>query len=162
METPPYDKDALVKRLIEARNALLAVARDLPEARRSQPARPDGWSPKDIVGHIASWENRYITLIQHLINGHADRIEWLRGDEEVDAWNRREYLRKRDWSWDEVIRDLALIREELLWNLGWATPEQVFQEHRVEGGSVSVARFLEGLIEHDGEHLAELTGGSAA
>lgn len=166
-ETPNADKQALVDRLAAARNELLAVLRDLPEGLRTQPLAlptagngetgPDlAWSPKDIAGHVASWENRYITLAQQLINGQADQIQWIADEDGLHAWNHKEYLRKREWSWTEVMRDLALMREELLWNLGWVSPEQLFATTSVPRGTISVAGLLEGLVEHDQEHTAQL------
>lgn len=155
--TPTDEKQTWIDRLAAARNDLLLVLRGLPEAARTRPCRDDGWSPRDIVGHVASWEDRYITLIQQFINGHAEQIEWIRDEAALDAWNAQQYLRKRDWSWDETLRELALLREELLWNLGWATPEQLNQQHATPRGTLSVATLLRGLIEHDQEHMAELS-----
>ena len=168
-ENPNDAKQALVDRLAAARNELLAVLRDLPEGLRTQPLAlptagngetgPDlAWSPKDIAGHVASWENRYITLAQQLINGRADQIKWIASEDDLHTWNHKEYLRKRDWSWTEIMRDLALMREELLWNLGWASQEQLFAAHAVPRGTVSVAGLLESLVEHDLEHAAQLRG----
>jgi hypothetical protein len=161
------DKQALVERLAAARNELLIVLRELPEGLRTQPlalpavgqgdAGQDlAWSPKDIAGHVASWENRYITLAQQLINGDVDQIQWITDEESLHAWNHKEYLRKQEWSWTEVLRDLALMREELLWNLGWVSPEQLFATYDVPRGTVSVVGLLEGLVEHDQEHTAQL------
>ncbi len=155
--TQPDAKQSLIDRLAAARNELLAVLRALPEAVHTLPCRADGWSPRDIVGHVASWEDRYITLMQQLINGHAEQIEWISDEAALDAWNAQQYLRKRDWTWDETLRELALLREELLWNLGWATPEQLHQQHPTPRGAISVAALLEGLIAHDQEHFAELS-----
>jgi uncharacterized damage-inducible protein DinB len=151
-----FSKQALIDRLAAARNELLAALRALPAAARSQPVRVDGWSSLEIVGHVASWENRYITLVQQLINGEADKIEWISNEDELNAWNAHERLRKRDWSWDEMLRDLALLREELLWNLGWATQEQLSMPHPTPRGAITAADLLEGLVEHDREHSQEL------
>lgn len=164
-ENPNAAKQALVDRLAAARNELLAVLRDLPADLQSQPlagtsdaGQELAWSPKDIAGHVASWENRYITLAQQLINGRADQIQWIASEDDLHTWNHKEYLRKREWSWTEIMRDLALMREELLWNLGWASPEQLFAAHAVPRGTVSVAGLLESLVEHDQEHTAQLRG----
>ena len=105
------NKQHLVERLGTVRNDLLRVVRDLPADLRLIPAMDDAWSVKDIVGHIASWEDRLLTLSQMLINREGYKIEWLSDAAGVDAWNRKEYLRKRDWTWEETIRNLALIRE---------------------------------------------------
>ena len=158
LQTLPTEenKQALVERLGEARNGLLRVVRDLPAAQRLVPVLAEGWSVRDIVGHIASWEDRLLTLAQMLINREEHKIDWLSDADDVDAWNRKEHLRKRDWTWEETIRNLALIREELLWNLGWATPEELFDLHVAAGATVSAADMMEEVIAHDIEHTAQL------
>ena len=149
-------KQALIDRLNIARNELLAIVRDLPDDLRLLPVLDDAWSTKDLIGHIASWENRLLTLAQMLINGEGNKIEWIGNEETLQAWNRAAYLHKRDWTWEEVIRELALIREELLWNLGWSTSDQLFAQHLLERGTVSPASLIESAIEHDVEHTDQL------
>ena len=150
------NKQILIERLGDARNVLLSVVRDLSAERRLVPILEEGWSARDIIGHIASWEDRLLTLAQMLINREEQKIEWLDGQAGVDAWNRKEYLRKRNWTWEETIRSLALIREELLWNMGWATPEDLFTLHDAAGATVSAADMMEEVITHDMEHTAQL------
>lgn len=150
------DKQALAARLADARNELLTMVRSLPAERLETPGAVGDWSVKDVIGHIASWEDRLLTLAQAVLNGHAAKIEWISGDEALQAWNHKQYLRKRAWTWDETIRDLALMREEVLWNIGWAEPEQLFQQHSLDVGEVSPAALLEGIVEHDREHIAQL------
>lgn len=161
MTTPQHDdrqaaKQTLVNRLNTTRNVLLTLLRNLPPERREVPGACGDWSVKDVVGHLASWEDRLLTLAQMLINHEDHKIEWIADEEALQAWNHKEYLRKRDWTWDETLRDLALIREELLWNLGWATPQQLFEEHASQGATVSAASLIEGVVEHDHEHIALL------
>lgn len=150
------NKQALVERLGDARNGLLRVVRDLPADQLLIPVLDEGWSARDIVGHVASWEDRLLTLAQMLINREEHKIEWLEGEEGVNAWNHKEFLRKRDWTWEETIRNLALIREELLWNLGWATPEDLFDLHVASGATVNAADMMEEVIAHDVEHTVHL------
>lgn len=150
------NKQILIERLGDARNVLLSVVRDLSAEQRLVLILDEGWSARDIIGHIASWEDRLLTLAQMLINREEQKIEWLDGQAGVDAWNRKEYLRKRNWTWEETIRSLALIREELLWNMGWATPEDLFTLHAAAGATVSAADMMEEVITHDMEHTAQL------
>ena len=75
--------------------------------------------------------------------------------ETLQAWNRSAYLHKRDWTWEEVIRELALVREPTA-DLGWSTPEQLFAEHTLVRGTVSPVGMIEGVIEHDVEHTDQL------
>jgi uncharacterized damage-inducible protein DinB len=158
MHTTPTDADkqALAARLTEARNELLRLVRSLPPERLETAGAVGDWSVKDVIGHIASWEDRLLTLAQTVLNGHAAQIEWIKDDEALQAWNHKQYLRKRAWTWDETIRDLALMREEVLWNIGWTAPEWLFQQHTLDTGSISPAGLLEGIVEHDQEHVAQL------
>jgi uncharacterized damage-inducible protein DinB len=158
MHTTPTeaDKQALAARLTEARNELLSLVRSLPPERLETAGAVGDWSVKDVIGHIASWEDRLLTLAQTVLNGHAAQIQWIKDDEALQAWNHKQYLRKRAWTWDEIIRDLALMREEVLWNIGWTAPEQLFQQHTLDAGSISPASLLEGIAEHDQEHVAQL------
>lgn len=153
---PQAAKQALIERLNSTRNVLLTLLRDLPADRREIPGACGDWTAKDVVGHLASWEDRLLTLAQMLINREGHKIEWIANEDALQAWNHKEYLRKREWTWDETLRELALIREELLWNLGWATPQQLFEEHPSRGGVVSAAGLIEGVVEHDHEHIAHL------
>lgn len=150
------DKQALVARLNDARNELLGLVRSLPPDQLETSGAVGEWSVKDLIGHVASWEDRLLTLAQMVLNGHAGKIEWIGSDEALQAWNHKQYLRKRAWTWDETIRDLALMREEVLWNIGWTAPEQLFQQHMLDVGAVSSAGLLEGIVEHDQEHAAQL------
>ena len=158
MHTTPSeaDKQALVARLTGARDESLRLVRSLPADRLETPGVVGAWSVKDVIGHIASWEDRLLTLAQTVLNGHAAKIEWIKDDEALQAWNHKQYLRKRAWPWDETIRDLALMREEVLWNMGWSAPEQLFQQLTLDVGVVSPAGLLEGIVEHDQEHVAQL------
>ncbi len=158
MPTPPsqIDKQTLITRLNEARNALLTLVRSLPADRNEAPGAVGDWSVKEVIGHIASWEDRLLTLTQMVLNGQADKIEWIDSHEALQAWNQRQYLRKQSWTWSETIRELALLREEVLWNIDGMEPEQLFQTHDLAAGRVRPADLLEGIVAHDQEHLAEL------
>lgn len=150
------DKQSLMSRLNGARNELLALVRSLPAESLETPGAVGDWSVKDVIGHIASWEDRLLTLAQMVLNGHTDKIVWIGSDEALQVWNHKQYLRKQAWTWDETIRDLALMREEVLWNIGWTAPAQLFQQHILAVDAVSPAALLEGIAEHDQEHVAQL------
>lgn len=150
------DKQALVARLKDAREALLTLVRNLPIDQVEAPGAMGDWSVKDIIGHIASWEDRLLTMTQMVLNGQADKIDWIDSDEALQAWNHRQQRRKQDWSWSDTIRELALLREEVLWNVDGIEPAQLFQPHDLAAGRVSPAELLEGIAAHDQEHLVEL------
>lgn len=149
-------KEALTQQLVDARNQLLGLVRDLPPDVLQTAGAVGEWSIQDVVGHLASWEHRLLTWVQMVRDGHGDQIDWSDSDEEDALWNRAQYLRKRAWTWDETIRELALLREEVLWNIAWAEPDELFRSYDFDGVAVSMASLLQDIAEHDQEHTAQI------
>jgi len=151
------DKQALNAFLISTRDALLALVRDLSPEQREQPNVVGHWSVRDVVGHLASWEHRLLNWVQMVRNRELEKIEWPASDAYDDEWNHQQYLRKRAWTWIETIRELALLREEVLWNIAWAEPQQLFAPATLPGGElISMASFFRDMAEHDAEHTAQI------
>lgn len=142
--------------MADARNALLTVLRALPEEVILKPYSVGRWSIKDVVAHITAWEDRLLTVAQKVLWGDGRLVEWIRSDAELEAWNERNYRRLRDWSWPEVLRGLALQREETTWNVTFLSEEQLQAAYQVGERVVTVGGLLAGIAEHDREHLPAL------
>jgi uncharacterized protein (TIGR03083 family) len=63
LPTEPQSKAELIERVRSARAALDRTVERLSEAQMTAPG-PDGWSIKDILAHIAAWEQ--ILLVFHI------------------------------------------------------------------------------------------------
>lgn len=147
------NKQELQTDMADARNALLTVLRALPEEAILKPGTVGRWSIKDVVAHITAWEDRLLTAAQKVLWGDGRLVEWIRSDAELEAWNERNYRRLRDWSWPEVLRGLALQREETAWNVTFLSEEQLQAAYQVGERVVTVGGLLAGIAEHDREHL---------
>jgi len=150
------NKQELQTDMADARNALLTVLRALPEETILKPDTVGRWSIKDVVAHITAWEDRLLTVAQKVLWGDGRLVEWIRSDAELEAWNERNYRRLRDWSWPEVLRGLALQREETAWNVTFLSEEQLQAAYQVGERVVTVGGLLAGIAEHDREHLPAL------
>jgi uncharacterized damage-inducible protein DinB len=150
------NKQELQTDMADARNALLTVLRALPEEVILKPDSVGRWSIKDVVAHITAWEDRLLTVAQKVLWGDGRLVEWIRSDAELEAWNERNYRRLRDWSWPEVLRGLALQREETTWNVTFLSEEQLQAAYQVGERVVTVGGLLAGIAEHDREHLPAL------
>jgi uncharacterized damage-inducible protein DinB len=150
------NKQELQTDMADARNALLTVLRALPEEVILKPDSVGRWSIKDVVAHITAWEDRLLTVAQKVLWGDGRLVEWIRSDVELEAWNERNYRRLRDWSWPEVLRGLALQREETTWNVTFLSEEQLQAAYQVGERVVTVGGLLAGIAEHDREHLPAL------
>lgn len=71
-----------------------------------QPARDDGWTPKDIVAHLTAWEQRVLRWMERWREtGDPGRPEIGVTWEDMDPLNEREYEEARE-------RPLADVRRE--------------------------------------------------
>src|SRR5919202_6254512 len=72
-------------------------ALDDPEA--PMPGYP-GWSKKDLIGHLTSIESRIREQVQCAI----DQVPWV--PEDIDAFNARQVTARRQWTLDQLQREL--------------------------------------------------------
>ncbi len=73
--TAPIDPETLVASLASARRDLLGAFDAIAEAERGQPSSDGGWSPLDILAHVASVEAYYAAESRRLLDvpGHTWR-----------------------------------------------------------------------------------------
>lgn len=138
------------------RGPLDALFESMGDAAMLAPARDDGWTGKDILAHITTWERRLLTWVQRWRStGDPARpevgIKW----KGIDALNERDYLaaretplaavrRQADAAYEAVLTAVeAMSEEELLvhpegkddpawsWIIGANTHEH-YKEHREE------------------------------
>ena len=94
----PRDKASLLRRIDKSRelfDAALTAVGDL-----EAPLRDDGWSAKDIAGHVAVWERRLARDIQATLRGETPERP-----EPGYTWERMDELNIRDM---EAMRALSL------------------------------------------------------
>jgi hypothetical protein len=100
----PLDKASLLRRIDETRarfDAALAAAGD-----QEAPLRDDGWSAKDIAGHVAVWERRLARDIETSLRGATpERPEPGATWEQMDALNIRDMEASRALSLAAVMAE---------------------------------------------------------
>jgi hypothetical protein len=65
---------------------------------RLEPGMLDEWSVKDVLVHIAGWQENAATVLGILMTGDS-----LDGDFDTDAYNAGVVADHREDSWDEVM-----------------------------------------------------------
>lgn len=156
------DKATLEHDLFESRRAVLAVLRGLSDEAAT--ASPHAGAPtvRDIAAHLVAWEDRLLTVAQKVLWGDGDKVDWLQTPAEVDAWNARTQVRLAGWTWSEILRALALQREETDWNVTFLQESQIDVAYRHGDATVTVGELLYRIAEHDREHLPDLETTRAA
>ena len=89
------------------------MARLLRAAKRSPPKRRDApvyrvWTAKDLLGHIAAWDELLLPAIDELVAGRRPRFG------RTSVFNKRAVDASRALGYDEVLRDVRAAHSALM------------------------------------------------
>lgn len=105
-------KTELIEALGLNRDELLSVLADLDETEITMPRVVGEWSIKDVVGHIAYWEQ---VIHDHVRESFAEgRPRPASISETDDAINARESAKRSQWKWQRVRAEFENARRALI------------------------------------------------
>jgi hypothetical protein len=81
--TPPGSKSELLERMRAGREEWDALIAQIPDSARTEPALAGGWSVKDLIAHVAAYENWTAAQIRAANEGRAPTDRELYGVEEM-------------------------------------------------------------------------------
>ena len=113
------DKDTLLRSYRDARRAMLAVIDGLSDEQLTERTL-DGWSVKDHLAHLATWDYVRAEEVARISAGYASA--WQLDDAQDEAFNEMTYALHTELSVDQVKWELATSREKLLSAIAAATP----------------------------------------
>ncbi|MEX2247510.1 MAG: ClbS/DfsB family four-helix bundle protein [Dehalococcoidia bacterium] len=102
-------KSELIANIKRDRDAIEAVLARVGDARMTQPALEDGWSVKDIVAHITSWEQLCLIWVR---TGH--RGEGPFTPETLNALNAKMHAERANQPLPDVLAEATCSHAELL------------------------------------------------
>jgi hypothetical protein len=112
---------------------------------------------KDVIGHITSWEETLLTPLKAYAEGAPFVAEQIK---DYLAYNDEQAALKREIPLEEILDQAASVRE------GMVTAAEKLSEERWTaripypwGGKGSPKRALEGLAEHEMEHVRAIQAG---
>ena len=147
-------KGEIEREMVHAWEALGSAVDSFSETEIEQPGVIEGWSVKDLLGHIAFWAGKAAADLQAIAGGKPEDVAVPGGQKAVDEWNERERQSRAG-------RPLADIREEWLESFQKAMdalaafPAERLQEN-VKGSTV-LERFAGDTYEHYREHFGDLS-----
>jgi len=134
--------------LLDANRKLLTDAIDgLSPAQMVVPIDGD-WSVKDILTHIASWDELILPDLRRLTRARVPTLA-SNPDEATDKWNDLLMAFRRNLPLDQVIEELTETRAEVLAVLGEMSSDQFVGGHVI--GHCQVAAL------HDWEHARQIS-----
>lgn len=125
----------------------------------------EGWTVKDVVAHLAAWNEEVFAEIDRILNNQATWQNLYEAKEGEDEFNRREVEKRKDSSYEEVFNEWESSCNELLNRLENLTDEQ--WKHKSGNDTWKLGRFKDvpvsawslfdyGEKTHEAEHLGAL------
>lgn len=106
------NKRELLDAIQKERTAFEAAFARLTPDQMAAPGVMDEWSVKDILGHIAMWESRLVTILYSIERGVVPKM--LHGQAEVDKLNAESFVEQRGRPLERVLADFNAVHVQLL------------------------------------------------
>jgi hypothetical protein len=115
-------QEAAVAILNQGHDEVRALIGRLPAAWRARPGLGGGqWSPKDLIGHLASWEEHALEALDHWSRGERAPIDGDLHVMGVNAVNARAVEARSALTYDEVLHDAEVAHASVVRALGIIT-----------------------------------------
>jgi hypothetical protein len=146
-------RQQLLVHLMHERLQLLRPLLALSEAVLVEEPVFEDQTVKDLLAHIAAWDQVHVQRLRRVLAGEVQLIESLEPDEQ----NEMVLLERRDWSLHQAIdaftnsrRDYLALLEQL--------PDDVFRQPLTLpwGGTATVEMWAQWRVDHDRDHTADL------
>lgn len=135
----------LMDELAAGRQEISTLYQSLPVSALEMPELSNGWSVKDLLAHLAAWEQHAASALASAAADDAPLLE----DFDVDAMNEEFYRQRLDWSWEEVEAEFQAAFHAVRQAIADLPPA------RLE--SQAVQRTIRAdTVEHYAEHLPDL------
>jgi len=156
------NKDALLDHIHAGRNRWESALAPLNSEQMTAPALFDGWSVKDLVAHIGTWERTAAAVFAALLSGQTPGFEIgeTAGDEfNLDEFNARSFAEHHEQSLGEVMAGEQAAYRSFLGIVEGASEADLFEPNRFAWmqGDPFASWVSANTFEHYDEHLADLS-----
>jgi hypothetical protein len=118
----------------------------------------EGLSIKDILAHIAAWERRAVTAIEHWQRG--ERFDWPEPGytlAQTDELNNRDFAANRGLRLEEVLRESRAQYERMLALIASLSEDDLFSTERPGWRGASASQIIRANAdEHYREHIDQI------
>jgi hypothetical protein len=144
---------AAIARMTRSRGATLALLARLPREALERPRTQGAWSVRDVLAHIAAWEEEGTRRLAQIGRGRGDRIVWYETMAEVDRFNTRAVRQARRTPWPRLLARLARSRAGLIRALRRLAPPAL---HDASHGLPVTVWLREFAWTHEQDHRGEI------
>ena len=148
----------LIERLREVRSALLAATLGLAELQLSNELVTDKWSIKDVLGHIASWEEEFLKVVEKFLKEEKPQYDYLiREENNWSEWNLSQRDKKKALNYKKTLEELFEIHERFV-KLMESLPEESLSLKKLGswGNEATIEQIILSEIDHEMEHARKI------
>ena len=142
-----------VERINRSRRATLALVAQLPGELVTRPQSQGAWSVKDLLAHIAAWEEEASRRLRLIARGHPERVVWYETTAAIDRYNARAVRAARTISLPRLLTRLARARAGLVGALRRLPPRALADPTHVRPVTVWLEEFA---FTHERGHRREV------
>jgi uncharacterized damage-inducible protein DinB len=147
-------KEETLARLAESRRVLHQAIEGLSEEEMTRIQVEGVWTVKDVLGHIASWEETCLEPLQRHADGGPFKVQVI---EDYLTWNDEQAARKRDVPLDAILDELANVRQGLVEAASRLSAGQWKQRVPFSwGGRGTIAEVLDVFYQHELGHVRHI------
>jgi uncharacterized damage-inducible protein DinB len=151
-------REELIRKLREVRSLLLTTTLGLKDKELTQELITDKWALKDILGHVASWEEEFIRVIQKFLREENPEYDYLIKEENNwSEWNLSQWEKKREWSYKTTLEKFSSVHEEFIALIKNLKVEDLAVRKSGSWGSEStIEEIILSQIDHEIEHCRQI------
>lgn len=149
------NRDELLGAIKRDRDIFDGLVGRVPEGRMTERALDSGWSVKDVLAHIAAWEQLCLKWIKE--NKREELTAGTDNDGQVDALNARLYAANRDRSLKEVREESRHSYEQMVAAVEWLSDADIAVEPGWAPGRELWQIIDANSADHYREHIEQLS-----
>jgi len=112
----------------------------------------DGWTAKDLLAHVAAWDELFTWRVERVLAGRESEIVGV----DPEDHNATLYAERRGWSLKRAVEACVVARRACLEALTRLPDEELHRWRSLPWGETSVRQWAEWRARHDAAHAADL------
>ena len=151
-------RDEAIQELRAARKELQETLADLSEEDYLRPKAIVKWTLKDLVAHIASWDEEVVRVLQTFpMPGESLYTYSISDRNHFAGWNEEQVAMRREHSATQVITEFETARRDLIQVIEGLTDAVLNRSRMTSWGTPATGfELIRAQAEHDREHAAQV------
>lgn len=151
-------RDEAIQLLRSSRKALAETLAGLTEDDYSRSKAIDKWTLKDLLAHVASWDEEMVRVLQTFTMPGESQYTYTISDRNgYAAWNEEQVAARRAKSVSEIVTEFEIARRDLIQVVEGLTDPVLNRSRMTPWGKPQTGfDLVQTQVEHDQEHADQV------